>query len=116
MTSVQPREASTGDSKVNQKLLEDYFANKNLRSFIKKAHKLVKGEISDEEIDLEIGPQHSSVNGIIDGFSKILLENEKIGRADVDLQIHLTNVKDRSRCKNTDCRGMDERGGRILRR
>lgn len=39
--------------------------------------------------------QEESVKGIIESMTKTLLENEKVDRADIEVQMRLRNVKDK---------------------
>ncbi|KAL3990579.1 hypothetical protein ACH3XW_32350 [Acanthocheilonema viteae] len=94
--------------------------NKCLEEALNDTRQLVKGEISEDEIDVEQGLQQASVGKMIENFTKILLDNEKVKYADVNVQMHLKNVRSNPRKHNVrffayEPYGVDERGGQIIR-
>ncbi|VDK67841.1 unnamed protein product [Onchocerca ochengi] len=93
--------------------LDDCF-DKCLKKAINDTQQLVKGEISDEELDVEQGLQQKSVGKMIENFTKIFLGDEKVDYADVNVEMRLKNVRNNPR-KHHQPQGLDERGGRIIR-
>uniref|UniRef100_A0A915Q0I2 Uncharacterized protein n=1 Tax=Setaria digitata TaxID=48799 RepID=A0A915Q0I2_9BILA len=104
-------------SGISREIVDDGF-NKSLKKAINNTQ-LVKGEISDEEFDAGVELQRVSVNKIMESFTKILLENDKVDCADVNIQMSLKNVKNNPRKRSVrflayETYGADERGGRIM--
>lgn len=46
------------------------------------------------------GSQQSSAEGLVESFTKILLDNEKVSHADVNVQMRLKNVRSNLRKRN----------------
>ncbi|VDM20812.1 unnamed protein product [Wuchereria bancrofti] len=78
----------------------DHRFNKCLKKAMNDMQQLVKGEISEDELDVGQGLQQLSVGTMIENFTKILLDNEKVNCADVNVQMRLKNIKSNPRKQN----------------
>ncbi|KAM3727891.1 Translation initiation factor [Dirofilaria immitis] len=118
MKSTKEKKKKEMQDVLNRETLDNCF-NKCLKKAINNTQQLVKGEISDEELDVEQGLQQVSVGKMVENFTKILLDNEKVDHADMNVQMRLKNVriarKQNVRFIAYESVGLDERGGRIIR-
>ncbi|CAG9533686.1 unnamed protein product [Cercopithifilaria johnstoni] len=106
---------------ISRNEIDDRF-NKCLKKAMNDPQQLVKGEISDNESDGggDQGLQKASVGKMIENFAKILLDNEKVDHADINVQMRLKNIKSNPKKHDVqffayDSKDSDERGGRIIR-
>uniref|UniRef100_A0A914ZJG6 Uncharacterized protein n=1 Tax=Parascaris univalens TaxID=6257 RepID=A0A914ZJG6_PARUN len=84
---------------------------------------LVKGELSEEEEedDLAISVQQKTVQEVVASTAKVLLHDERIEPASVEIQMRINNIKGHTRGKAANVRfdafmaKVDERGGKIIR-